>query len=151
MSVLELTEVTKRYRNGHLANDAITLSVEAGEVFGLLGPNGAGKTTLVRQVMGLLPPTSGDIHIDGVDVVRRPGHAQVACSYQPQGGAAFEGLTPTEALELVGRIRGGERLAVRRRSDELITLLDLGAWANKRMEMLSGGVARLVAFCLAAV
>src|SRR5437773_1504985 len=47
MPVLEVAAVTKRYRRGPLANDDITLSVDAGEVFGLLGPNGAGKTTLI--------------------------------------------------------------------------------------------------------
>ena len=54
--------VTKTYDNGKtFANDEITITVEPGEVYGLLGPNGAGKSTLVKQVIGLLKPTSGSI------------------------------------------------------------------------------------------
>jgi len=148
--VLEVTDVTKRYRRGSLANDRVSLAVEAGEVFGLLGPNGAGKTTLIGQVLGLLCPTSGAITIDGVDVVADPGFARQVCSYQPQSSAPVDGLTPAQAVELVGRIRGGERQQVRRRADQLLDALDLGPWAGSP-KPLSGGVARLVAFCMAAV
>ena len=150
MPVLEAFEVTKRYRKGKLANDAISLSVNPGEVFGLLGPNGAGKTTLIGQVLGLLCPTSGAISIDGIDVVARPAFARQACSYQPQTSAPVESVSPRHAVELVGRIRGGPRSAVRARAAELFDALDLGEWQDSARP-LSGGVGRLVAFCMAAV
>jgi ABC-2 type transport system ATP-binding protein len=149
-ALLQVRDLTKRYRDGVLANDGLSLDVQAGEVFGLLGPNGAGKTTLVSQVLGLLQPTSGQVLLDGVDVVARPDVARSSCSYQPQGSAPLEGVTPREAVELTGRLRGGDRRAVRRRTDELLTALDLGPWRD-RLVPLSGGVARLVAFCMAAV
>jgi ABC-2 type transport system ATP-binding protein len=148
--LLEISHLTKEYRGGVKANDDITLGVEAGEVFGLLGPNGAGKTTLVSCVLGLAAPTSGSIAIDGVDVVRAPAIARQACSYQPQSGAPVEGLTPRNATELAGRLRGGSRHAVRRRAAELVTALGMGEWEN-RTNQLSGGIERLVAFCMAAV
>jgi ABC-2 type transport system ATP-binding protein len=149
-ALLEVRHLTKQYRHGVVANDDLSLDVRAGEVFGLLGPNGAGKTTLVSQVLGLLRPTSGEILLDGVDVVHRPEGARRACSYQPQGSAPLEGMTPVEAVELTGRLRGGDRASVRRRTDELLSALDLDAWRN-RLVPLSGGVARLVSFCMAAV
>ena len=65
-ALLQIDHVSKVHRGGVRANDDISLSVNAGEVFGLLGPNGAGKTTLVNQVIGLVRPTSGIIRI-GVD------------------------------------------------------------------------------------
>jgi ABC-2 type transport system ATP-binding protein len=148
--LLEVCHLTKQYRGGVLANDDLSLDVRAGEVFGLLGPNGAGKTTLVSQVLGLLRPTSGQILLDGVDVARRPDIARHCCSYQPQGAAPLEGMTPVEAIELTGRLRGGDRATVRRRTDELLTALDLDAW-RRRLVPLSGGISRLVAFCMAAV
>ena len=148
--LLDVREVTKRYRGGVLANDRLSLEVGAGEVFGLLGPNGAGKTTLVSQVLGLLRPTSGQLLLDGVDVARSPQVARAACSYQPQGSAPLDGLTPVEAIELTGRLRGGDRTTVRRRTDELLASLDLDPWRS-RVVPLSGGVARLVSFCMAAV
>ncbi len=148
--LLEVDRVTKRYRRGVLANDEISLSIDSGEVFGLLGPNGAGKTTLVAQILTLLVPTSGTITIDGVDVVARPSFARQACSYQPQTSVPIDQLTPLQAIELAGRIRGGNTEAVRRRSRDLIAALDLGEWQSKAIP-LSGGVMRLVAFCMAAV
>jgi ABC-2 type transport system ATP-binding protein len=149
-TLLEVRELTKQYRGGVLANDGLSLDVRAGEVFGLLGPNGAGKTTLVSQVLGLLRPTSGQILLDGVDVAQRPDVARSSCSYQPQGSAPLEGMTPVEAVELTGRLRGGDRAVVRKKTDELLHALDLDAWRG-RLVPLSGGVARLVSFCMAAV
>ena len=118
MPVLDVAGVTKRYRKGPLANDDLTLTVEAGEVFGLLGPNGAGKTTLVGQILGLLRPSAGTITVDGVDVLRDPAAARQACSYQPQASVPVEGLSPREAIEVAGRIRGGHRSDVARRATE---------------------------------
>jgi ABC-2 type transport system ATP-binding protein len=151
MALLEITNVSKKYRNGALANDDINLSVEAGEVFGLLGPNGAGKTTLVSQIIGLLVPTSGTIRIAGVNTVENPGFARQACSFQPQSQVPIEGMNPFQAIELAGLLRGGKAKDVRRRTTELIEAFELGQWARKGGESLSGGVRRLVAFCMAAV
>jgi ABC-2 type transport system ATP-binding protein len=151
MALLEIEHISKAYRGGVLANDDISLSVEAGEVFGLLGPNGAGKTTLVNQIIGLLAPTSGTIQVAGVNTVEKPGFARQACSFQPQTQVPIEGMTPYQAIELSGRLRGGKADQVRARAVELIEAFELGAWSNKGGEALSGGVRRLVAFCMAAV
>jgi ABC-2 type transport system ATP-binding protein len=148
--LLEIDRVTKRYRNGTVANDDITLHVDRGEVFGLLGPNGAGKTTLVSQILGLAAPTSGTITIDGVDVVRSPNVGRQECSYQPQSSAPVEGLRPREAVSLAGRLRGGAGATVERRAHELLAAFELGEW-NEMVTPLSGGVSRLVSFCMAAV
>ena len=123
--LLEIKDLVKEYRNGVRANDGITLSVGEGEVFGLLGPNGAGKSTLVNQIIGLLGPTSGEIVIDGVDVVRDPGFGRKVCSYLPQGIVPIVGFTPLQAIELIGRLRGGEKNAVRKRTRELIEILQI--------------------------
>lgn len=151
MALLEIEHVSKAYRGGVLANDDISLSVEAGEVFGLLGPNGAGKTTLVSQIIGLLAPTSGMIRVAGVNTVKNPGFARQACSFQPQTQVPIEGMAPYQAIELAGRLRGGRADQVRARTQELIGNFELTAWSRKSNEALSGGVRRLVAFCMAAV
>jgi ABC-2 type transport system ATP-binding protein len=148
--LLEIESVTKRFRNGVLANDEVSLDVDAGEVFGLLGPNGAGKTTLVSQLLGLLVPDAGLIRIAGEDVVVTPERARRLCSYQPQAAAPVAGLSARQAIELVGRIRGGAKSDVRRRATELIDALDLGEVATRPVPM-SGGMARLTGFCMAAV
>jgi ABC-2 type transport system ATP-binding protein len=148
--LLEVDGVTKLYKGGLKANDDISISVDSGEVFGLLGPNGAGKTTLVSQILGLVAPTEGAIAIDGVDVVTRPSFARESCSYQPQSSVPIDQLTPMQAIELAGRLRGGEREGVLERARELISALALGEWERKAIP-LSGGVMRLVSFCMAAV
>jgi ABC-2 type transport system ATP-binding protein len=149
--LLEITGLTKTYRRGARANAGIDLSVEAGEVYGLLGHNGAGKTTLVNQVVGLLRPDAGAITIDGHDVVADPGFARRACSIQPQAQVPLDGLTPRQAIDLVGRIRGGDRAHVRKRSAALAGALDIGEWMDQDGRKLSGGVKRLVSFAMAAV
>jgi ABC-2 type transport system ATP-binding protein len=149
--LLEIENISKVYRKGTRANDDISLSVADGEVFGLLGPNGAGKTTLVNQIIGLLKPTSGTIKIDGVDVIEDPDFARQACSFQAQVQVPITGLTIFNAIELAGRVRGGKKAEVKARARELIEAMDIGEWANKRGETLSGGVRRLVSFCMAVV
>lgn len=150
-ALLEIDGVSKEYRGGVLANDNISLSVKAGEVFGMLGPNGAGKTTLVNQIIGLTRPTSGTIRIEGVDVVARPGFARQACSFQAQTQVPIAGLTAVQAIELVGRIRGGSAADVRQRTRRLIDQFEIGEWSNKMGAQFSGGLRRLVAFCMAVV
>jgi ABC-2 type transport system ATP-binding protein len=151
MSLLNIENITKVYGKGIRVNDEVTLTVSSGEVYGLLGPNGAGKTTLVSQVIGLVAPTSGQIFIDGIDVIAKPGYARQVCSYQPQSQVPVEGVTVRQAIELVGRIRGVAKREVRERTDKLIQELEIGEWADQSGERLSGGVKRLTAFCMAAV
>jgi ABC-2 type transport system ATP-binding protein len=148
--LLEFDHVSKCYPGDVWANVDISFDIDAGEVFGLLGPNGAGKTTLVAQLLGVARPTSGGIRIDGVDVISRPPIARQACSYQPQTQVPVTGLTPTQAISLAGRVRGGRSSDVHQRTVELLEQLELTQWAKKAVP-LSGGVARLVAFCMAAV
>jgi ABC-2 type transport system ATP-binding protein len=150
--LLEVRDLCKAYNRGKVkANDHISLSIDKGEVFGLLGPNGAGKTTLVNQIIGLAIPNSGTITIDGVDVVANPSYARESCSFQAQVQAPITGLSTLQAIELVGRIRGGRKADVRRRAMELIEKLEMGEWERTLGLTVSGGVRRLVAFCMAAV
>jgi ABC-2 type transport system ATP-binding protein len=149
--LLRIEELTKVYRTGTRANDRISLAVDDGEVFGLLGHNGAGKTTLVNQVVGLLRPTSGTIRIDGRDLVADPGLARRLCSFQAQAHVPIDGLTPRQAIDLLGQLRGSPAAEVRRRRNALIEGLDLGEWLDVDSARLSGGVRRLVAFAMAAV
>ena len=150
--LLEVEGITKRYKRSFTpANDGIDLTVDSGQIYGLLGHNGAGKTTLVHQIVGLLRPDNGSIRIADRDVVADPGYARATCSIEPQAQVPIHGLTPRQAIETLGRLRGGEAAGVRARADRLIETLALGEWANVDGARLSGGVKRLVSFCMAAV
>ena len=150
-ALLHVEDLVKVYRRGVRANDGISLTVPAGVVYGLLGHNGAGKTTLVNQIVGLLRPSSGTIMVDGRDAIADPGHARRACSFQAQAQVPIDGLTPRQAIDLVGRLRGGANADVRARCAGLIDALDLGEWRDTDGARLSGGVKRLVSFAMAAV
>ena len=150
--VLAVQDLHKRFGSGSRlvrANDGITMDVKAGEVVGVLGHNGAGKTTLVNQIVGLYRPHSGSIAVGGVDVVAEPELARRLVSVQAQANVPITGISPRKAIELTGRIRGGRRRAMRARAGELIDVLDMGEWADKLAEKVSGGVARLTAFAMA--
>ena len=155
--LLEIDDITKTYRSrlgrrpGTQANDGVSLAVNAGQVYGLLGHNGAGKTTLVNQVIGLVRPDAGAIRIAGRDAIADPAFARRACSLQPQAQLPLDGLTPRQAIELVGRLRSGRAADVRARRDQLVAALDIGEWLDTDGARLSGGVKRLVSFAMAAV
>jgi ABC-2 type transport system ATP-binding protein len=149
--VLVVDHLCKSYVKGVPVNDNISLSLSQGEIFGLLGPNGAGKTTLVSQIIGLAKPDSGSISVDGVDVVANPSYARQACSFQAQTQVPINGLTAKQAVELVGRVRGGDSRSVRARTVDLLGRLEMQEWCDKPAETFSGGMRRLVAFCMAAV
>ena len=149
--VFEIEDLRKSYDGEKWANDGISLRIEPGEVFGLLGPNGAGKTTLVKQVVGLLAPTSGTIELGGYDLVADPDHARQLCSYLPQAPVPIESFKVHEAIELAGRIRGGDKAEVRARTEGLIEDLELQEWRDTLGAKLSGGVRRLVGFAMTIV
>jgi ABC-2 type transport system ATP-binding protein len=148
---LRIEELTKAYEGKVVANDRISLAIEPGEVFGLLGPNGAGKSTLVKQLVGLLKPTSGRITLGPHDLVSDPAAARQLCSYLPQAQLPIDSFRAVEAIRLTGAIRGGDKAAVRERADALIERLDLGEWRRTLGVRLSGGVKRLVGFAMVAV
>jgi len=130
------------------ANDGITLEVHPGEVYGLLGPNGAGKTTLVKQIIGLLKPTSGELTLGPYDLVEDPDAARQLCSYLPQAQMPIDSFKTRNVIALTGMIRGGDSITVQKRADELIEELDIGEWADTIGAKLSGGVKRLVGFAM---
>ncbi len=147
---LRIDDLTKSFGPA-LANDGISLRVEPGEVYGLLGANGAGKSTLVKQVIGLLRPDAGSIILGTHDLVADPDAARQLCSYLPQAPVPIDSLRAREAVDLIGRIRGGDRDAVRQRRGELFEALDIAEWTDVLGARLSGGVRRLVGFAMVSV
>jgi ABC-2 type transport system ATP-binding protein len=150
--VYEVESLTKVYPGAEKpANDDISLTVHSGEIFGVLGPNGAGKTTLVRQLAGLLRPTSGMIRLFGVDISAKQHTVAAYVAVQPQSAAALLDLSVAEAIRHTGRLRGLSGPAVAESTSATLEVLGLGGLARRRIRSLSGGERRLVSLAVTLV
>ncbi len=138
-------QLTKVYRKGSIANDKIDLEVARGEILGVFGPNGAGKTTLVRQMAGLLRPTSGRIFLFGHDVVAKPSVVPHYVGYYNQIVVGLNTHKFREALYITGRLRGQRAAEAQKQTDSLIERFDLKELADRLVGNLSGGERRLAA------
>jgi len=150
---IEVQHLRRVYRSRNkpdvVANDDLNVTIQRGEIFGLLGHNGAGKTTLVLQLMGLLPPTSGNILVEGVDVVRNPQAVKALVGYLPQTRMPLRYVEVRQALHFTGRLRGQSEIDTRRQVDWLIETLELSEFAHKYVNKLSGGMLRITNFAMA--
>ena len=98
--MLEIKNLVKKYGN-NLAVDNISLTVRKGEILGLLGSNGAGKSTTMNIVTGYLSATSGEVKIDGIDILDNPLEAKKKIGYLPEIPPLYTDMTVTEYLNFV--------------------------------------------------
>lgn len=121
------------------AVDGISFGVEPGQIYGLLGPNGAGKTTTLRMIAGLLTPTGGYVRLEGNDPQTDRESAKRCLGYLTASTGLYERLSPREVLNYFGELIGLDAAHRKRRIDELITWLDMSAFATLRCGGLSTG------------
>jgi len=126
------------------ALDGVTFDLDDAQILGVIGHNGAGKTTLLKIMAGLITPTSGDLVIDGVDVVRRPFDLKQNLGYLPEESRLYETMTTDAYLSFFGEIYGMSKAAIRTRRDDLLASLALEP-EGKKIAELSKGMKRKVA------
>ena len=134
---------------GHVrALDGLDLTVRTGEILGLVGPNGAGKTTFIRSVAGLLRPQSGELHVLG----ERPGRAVAPhIGYMTQSAALYEDLPVRDNLAFFGRLFGLSSAQIRRRTAEVLEVVELTGKERALVRHLSGGMRQLTNLACAMV
>ncbi|WP_180903695.1 alpha/beta fold hydrolase [Nonomuraea indica] len=143
---LEISGLTKAYRNGELAVDGLSFRVERGQVLGLLGPNGAGKTTTMRMMMGLIRPDDGDIRIFGEPVV--PGAPVLSRLGSFVEGAGFlPHLSGRENIELYWAATG--RPVADAHVDEALEIAGLGKALERAVRTYSQGMRQRLAIAQA--
>lgn len=131
--------ITKIYSDFQ-ALHPLDLHVLPGEVFGFLGPNGAGKTTTIRILAGVLPPTSGQLWIDGIDMAADPVGAKSRIGYIPDRPYLYEKLTGREMLRFVGGLYNMDPALIEERAQRLLTFHSLGEFADRLIEGYSHGM-----------
>jgi osmoprotectant transport system ATP-binding protein len=139
--VIVFDHVSKRYEDGTLAVDDLSLTCATGDVTVLVGSSGCGKTTSLRMINRLIDATSGVITIDGRDVRSSdPSELRRTIGYVIQQGGLFPHRTVVDNVATVPRLMGTRRQAARRRAEELMALVGLPAsMADRYPYQLSGG------------
>ncbi|MEM9976136.1 MAG: ATP-binding cassette domain-containing protein [Cyanobacteria bacterium P01_D01_bin.2] len=129
----------KRYGDVQAVKD-VSLQIEPGEIFGLLGPNGAGKTTTIRCLCTLTLPDAGSLDVMGVSVVDDPRQVRQRLGYIAQEVALDKVLTGRELLQLQAAIYHLPGKLAKARINQMIELLELTDWADKKTGTYSGGL-----------
>lgn len=143
-----IRDLTKEF-NGFKAVDDLSLTVERNTFLGFLGPNGAGKTTAIKILTNLLDASSGSAYLNGIDVTKRPKQALAGVGAVVETPEFYPYLTPVQTLTYLGRLRGMPRPAIDERSRELLKLVLLTDWADKKIGKFSKGMKQRLALAQA--
>ncbi|MEI7593110.1 MAG: ABC transporter ATP-binding protein [Actinomycetes bacterium] len=148
-AVIEIDHVTKRFED-HVAVDDANFSIAEGEFFSMLGPSGCGKTTTLRMIAGFETPTEGAIRLEGVDVSKVPPYKRNVNTVFQQY-ALFPHMTVFDNVAFGPRSQKIAKAEVTSRCNELLEIVRLSDFANRRPGQLSGGQQQRVALARALV
>jgi len=140
--VIKAEGLTKVFNKSLVAVDHVDFSVKEGEIFGFLGPNGAGKTTTINMLITVLKPTEGRASVLGYDITKQANEVRKVIGVVPQEYTADEDLTGYENIILCADLYGIPRDIAKKRALELLELVELTNFKDKRVETYSGGMRR---------
>jgi len=148
MNVVEIERVTKTFGRQIVAVNDLTLHVPGGSIYGFIGPNGSGKTTTLRMIMRIYFPDAGS------GWVRVLGETNLSAAndrvgYLPEERGLYKKMKVREILRFYAELKGCRDFKGRVR--EWLARLDLSAWADKKVETLSKGMAQKVQFISAVI
>lgn len=145
MEIIKISNLTKEYKDA-VAVDDVSFNIEKNELFALLGPNGAGKTTIIKMLACLIKPTSGNVSIDGYDILKDELQIKNNIAVSPQETAIARNLTVEENLMMITDIckNHGD-------IDEVIKKLNLTSVRKKLAKNLSGGNQRRLSIAMAII
>jgi ABC-2 type transport system ATP-binding protein len=141
-NVIETEGLTKVFNKHLTAVDHVNFSVKQGEIFGFLGPNGAGKTTTINMLITILKPTEGKASVLGFDIAKQNADVRNVIGVVPQEYTADEDLTGLENVLLCSDLYGIPRNAAKERAADLLKLVELTDFKDKKVETYSGGMRR---------
>jgi len=141
-NIIEAKGLTRVFNKNLVAVDHVTFEVEEGEIYGFLGPNGAGKTTTINMLITVLKPTEGTAKVCGYDIVKEANMVRRSIGVVPQEYTADEDLTGYENVILCADLYGIPRKTSKKRAVELLDLVQLTEFKDKKVETYSGGMRR---------
>jgi putative spermidine/putrescine transport system ATP-binding protein len=148
-AAIELRNASRRF-GSVVALDGVSLTIAPGEFFALLGPSGSGKTTCLRLIAGFDRPDSGSIWLDGVDVTGLPPH-QRNVNTVFQDYALFPHMSVAENVAYALRVRGIAAAEREQRAREMLSLVQLESFGERRPAQLSGGQRQRIALARALI
>ena len=143
ITLLKVSQLCKSYNDIVVVKD-FSLHIKQGEAYGLLGPNGAGKSTTISMICGLIKPTSGEILIKGVDLLKKTKLAQQSIGVVPQEIALYLEMTAKENLMFWGRMYGLKGALLKKRVNDVLEIIGLTDRAGDKVNTFSGGMKRRV-------
>ena len=146
--MISCRNLTRRFGE-FTAVDGLNFEVSEGAICAFLGPNGAGKSTTVKMLTGLLPPSSGEVEVCGINVQADPLELKRRIGVLPEDLGLFDDLTVEEHLLLTGGVYGVDRQETRSRTDQLLHALSLGHGRNTFAVSCSHGMRKKTAFAMA--
>lgn len=149
---IEIRNLSVEFHSKHgsiKAIDALSLSIETGQVFGFLGPNGAGKTTTMHVLLGFITPTSGDALIFGEDV--RHSIARQRIGYLPEHPDMYKFLTGRELLSFSGQLFGIRGSILKSRVNSLLAETGIEHAADRKIATYSRGMMQRICFAQALI
>ena len=148
--MIEVKNVTKKYGK-LIAVDDISFTIKEGEIVGLLGPNGAGKSTTMNMLTGFIEQTTGEIIIDGYDMLKKPKKAKKEIGYMPEGVPLYTDLTVKEFVTYMAEIKKVDRKTRKEKVEKIIEKTGLKDVEKKLIKNLSRGYKQRVSMAGALV
>lgn len=146
--MIEINNLVKKYGD-HTAVDHLSLVVEPGKIYGFLGPNGAGKSTTMNMITGYLGATSGEIKINGHDILKEPEKAKKCIGYLPELPPLYMDMTVKEYLDFVADLKQLEKSLRKRYVEEAMETTGTTEVAGRMIRNLSKGYRQRVGFAQA--
>lgn len=136
---IELKSLTKTYKGGKIALKNVNMTMASPSLVGLVGPNGAGKSTLMKLLTANLLPSSGEILIDGLPLLKQEKTLKSSLGYLPQEFGLFEDLTVAQFLDYMASLKCLNAKVASKEIDRVITLAHLHDKRKAKIHTLSGG------------
>ncbi len=136
--MIEVKNLVKKY-GSHLAVDDISFTVEPGHIYGFLGPNGAGKSTTMNVMTGYIGATSGNVIINGHDILEEPEKAKSCIGYLPELPPLYMDMTVEEYLKFVAELKSIPKKEIKGSMEEVCSMIRLEEVRGRMIKNLSKG------------